>query len=55
MISDKQIQRLVIQCEQIEANIANLKDELLMQMMLEQEKLNRNKFDRKNYFIHKLK
>lgn len=49
MLSTVQIQRLIKALELIEANIQDLKDEYLMAMLLEQDKLLQSKFDRKNY------
>lgn len=56
MLSDIQIKRFIHLADRIEANLQNLKDEYLMALTLEQEKLiNSAKYDYKNYHKHPLK
>lgn len=55
MLSNTQIQRLLQLADRVEANIQNLKDEYLMAMTLEQQKLINTKYDRKDYHVFKNK
>lgn len=48
-MNNQQLARLTYLCEHIENDIQNLKDELLIAMIQEQEKLLELKYDRKDY------